>query len=153
MAVLNAQYKQPSSAYSQGLKDLIDSMLKVDPKDRPDIHEVLHSRSVYPPAMQLTASHSSGYQNDGQGSPDVSMRTNFIARYIYVWTIIAIEKDYIRIAPWTVSAKQEGGHLLNTFPPFLVPTHGRDFLLLPRARLPWLPRWGGSLNSQKVLFI
>jgi serine/threonine kinase 16 len=40
MAVLNAQYKHPPSAYSQGLKDLIDSMLKVDPKDRPDIHEV-----------------------------------------------------------------------------------------------------------------
>jgi serine/threonine kinase 16 len=40
MAVLNAQYKQPSSAYSQGLKDLIDAMLKVNPKDRPDIHKV-----------------------------------------------------------------------------------------------------------------
>jgi serine/threonine kinase 16 len=40
MAVLNAQYKHPPSAYSQGLRDLIDSMLKVDPKDRPDIHEV-----------------------------------------------------------------------------------------------------------------
>ena len=39
MAVLNAQYKQPSSAYSQGLKDLIDAMLRVDPKDRPDIHK------------------------------------------------------------------------------------------------------------------
>jgi len=41
MAVLNAQYKQPSSAYSQGLKDLIDAMLKVNPKDRPDIHKVI----------------------------------------------------------------------------------------------------------------
>ncbi|KAF8896465.1 other/NAK protein kinase [Infundibulicybe gibba] len=41
MAVLNAQYKHPSSAYSQGLKDLIDSMLKINPKDRPDIHEVI----------------------------------------------------------------------------------------------------------------
>ena len=40
MAVLNAQYKQPSSAYSQGLKDLIDAMLKVNPVDRPDIHKV-----------------------------------------------------------------------------------------------------------------
>lgn len=40
MAVLNAQYKQPNSAYSQGLKDLIDAMLKVDPKQRPDIHQV-----------------------------------------------------------------------------------------------------------------
>lgn len=41
MAVLNAQYKQPSSAYSQGLKDLVDAMLQVNPKDRPDIHKVI----------------------------------------------------------------------------------------------------------------
>ncbi|KAG2100467.1 protein kinase [Suillus discolor] len=41
MAVLNAQYKHPNSAYSQGLKDLIDSMLKVNPKDRPNIHQVI----------------------------------------------------------------------------------------------------------------
>jgi serine/threonine kinase 16 len=40
MAVLNAQYKHPESAYSQGLKSLIDTMLKADPKDRPDIHQV-----------------------------------------------------------------------------------------------------------------
>ncbi|KAG1737277.1 protein kinase [Suillus lakei] len=39
MAVLNAQYKHPNSAYSQGLKDLIDCMLGVDPKDRPNIHQ------------------------------------------------------------------------------------------------------------------
>lgn len=42
MAVLNAQYKHPSSAYSQGLKDLIDSMLKANPKERPDIHQVCY---------------------------------------------------------------------------------------------------------------
>ncbi|KAF4571529.1 putative PKS/NRPS-like protein biosynthetic cluster [Pleurotus pulmonarius] len=41
MAVLNAQYKHPDSAYSQGLKDLIDSMLKVNPGDRPNIHQVI----------------------------------------------------------------------------------------------------------------
>ncbi|TFK33205.1 Pkinase-domain-containing protein [Crucibulum laeve] len=41
MAVLNAQYKHPQSAYSEGLKDLINVMLKVNPKDRPDIHEVI----------------------------------------------------------------------------------------------------------------
>jgi serine/threonine kinase 16 len=42
MAVLNGQYKHPpGSAYSQGLRDLIDSMLVVDPAKRPDIHEVL----------------------------------------------------------------------------------------------------------------
>jgi serine/threonine kinase 16 len=40
MAVLNAQYKHPNSAYSQGLKDLIDSMLKVNPAERPDIYQV-----------------------------------------------------------------------------------------------------------------
>ena len=40
MAVLNAQYKHPQSAYSQGLKNLIDTMLKVNPVDRPDINEV-----------------------------------------------------------------------------------------------------------------
>ena len=40
MAVMNAQYKHPESAYSQGLKNLIDSMLKVNPAERPDIHEV-----------------------------------------------------------------------------------------------------------------
>jgi len=41
MAVMNAQYKQPDSAYSQGLKNLIDSMLKVNPQERPDIHQVI----------------------------------------------------------------------------------------------------------------
>ncbi|PCH42502.1 Pkinase-domain-containing protein [Wolfiporia cocos MD-104 SS10] len=41
MAVMNAQYKHPGSAYSQGLKNLIDGMLKVDPQERPDIHETI----------------------------------------------------------------------------------------------------------------
>jgi hypothetical protein len=40
MAVLNAQYKHPQSAYSSGLKELIDNMLKVNPAERPDINEV-----------------------------------------------------------------------------------------------------------------
>ncbi|KAH9960888.1 kinase-like domain-containing protein [Russula dissimulans] len=40
MAVLNAQYKHPSSSYSQGLKALIDSMLKLNPQERPDIQQV-----------------------------------------------------------------------------------------------------------------
>ncbi|KAG6374367.1 other/NAK protein kinase [Boletus reticuloceps] len=43
MAVLNAQYKHPSSSYSQGLKDLIDSMLKTNPRERPDIHQVIQA--------------------------------------------------------------------------------------------------------------
>ena len=41
MAVLNAQYKHPTSSYSQGLKTLIDSMLKIDPQGRPDIQQVI----------------------------------------------------------------------------------------------------------------
>ncbi|KAH9930023.1 Pkinase-domain-containing protein [Fomitopsis serialis] len=41
MAVMNAQYKHPQSAYSQGLKNLIDSMLKVSPSERPDIYQVI----------------------------------------------------------------------------------------------------------------
>ena len=44
MAVLNAQYKHPQSAYSQGLKNLIDTMLKVNPADRPDINQVCNIR-------------------------------------------------------------------------------------------------------------
>lgn len=40
MAVLNAQYKHPSSGYSAGLKVLIDNMLKVNPTERPDINQV-----------------------------------------------------------------------------------------------------------------
>ncbi|KAI0077044.1 Pkinase-domain-containing protein [Panus rudis PR-1116 ss-1] len=41
MAVMNAQYKHPNSEYSQGLRDLIDAMLKPDPRERPDIHAVI----------------------------------------------------------------------------------------------------------------
>ena len=44
MAVMGAQYKHPPSAYSQGLRDLIDCMLKVKPEERPDIHEVCVAR-------------------------------------------------------------------------------------------------------------
>lgn len=53
MAVLNAQYKQPSSAYSQGLKDLIDAMLKVNPVDRPDIHNVCLFPSFSPTNLTI----------------------------------------------------------------------------------------------------
>jgi len=41
MAVLNAHYKHPQSPYSQGIRNLIDSMLKVNPVERPDINEVI----------------------------------------------------------------------------------------------------------------
>ena len=47
MAVMNAQYKHPSSQYSQGLRDLIDAMLKVDHQQRPDIHQVTISLWFY----------------------------------------------------------------------------------------------------------
>jgi len=40
MAVLNAQYKHPSSQYSKSFRELIDMLLKVNPKERPDIHQV-----------------------------------------------------------------------------------------------------------------
>ena len=48
MAVMNAQYKYPANAakaYSQGLRDLIDCMLKADPTKRADIHEVSEIRN------------------------------------------------------------------------------------------------------------
>ena len=63
MAVLNAQYKHPQSAYSQGFKDLIDSMLKVNPVERPDINEVcfLPDRAVLPCNFFLLL----GYSKDG----------------------------------------------------------------------------------------
>ena len=48
MAVLNAQYKHPASNYSQGLKTLIDTMLKVNPQERPDIHQVILSHTLTP---------------------------------------------------------------------------------------------------------
>src|ERR1700760_2960394 len=52
MAVLNTQYKYPdTSKYSQGLRNLIDSMLKVEPKERPGIHEV--KNPVYIKIMDL----------------------------------------------------------------------------------------------------
>jgi len=49
MAVLNAQCKHPNSAYSQGLKNFIDSMLRINPKDRPNIHQVRVPASGYLP--------------------------------------------------------------------------------------------------------
>ncbi|KAG9038734.1 hypothetical protein FS837_001194 [Tulasnella sp. UAMH 9824] len=42
MAVMNAQYKIPAtSPYSEGLKDLINSCLKVNPAERPNIDQVV----------------------------------------------------------------------------------------------------------------
>lgn len=53
MAVLNAQYKHPQSAYSQGLKNLIDTMLKVNPADRPDINQVCNIHLLAPSCCLL----------------------------------------------------------------------------------------------------
>lgn len=47
MAVMNAQYKHPSnSIYSEGFRKLIDSMLVAEPKERPDIHEVIEKTNA-----------------------------------------------------------------------------------------------------------
>lgn len=43
MSVLNGAYKHPanaSSIYSEGLRNLIDFMLRVNPSERPGIHQV-----------------------------------------------------------------------------------------------------------------
>jgi serine/threonine kinase 16 len=41
MAVQSGAYKHPSAtAYSQGMRDVIDACLKVDSRERPDIHKV-----------------------------------------------------------------------------------------------------------------
>lgn len=66
MAVLNAQYKHPNSAYSQGLKDLIDSMLKANPKERPSIHQVCSSSTNSKSPNEdgcRSSSRSTGYCN------------------------------------------------------------------------------------------
>jgi serine/threonine protein kinase len=74
MAVLNAQYKHPSSAYSQGLKDLIDSMLKINPKDRPDIHQVIVcSVSTNFCLCHLMTWSMLGHRDDRSGTADIDV--------------------------------------------------------------------------------
>jgi serine/threonine kinase 16 len=42
LAVMNGRYKHPAnSPYGEGVRRLIDGMLKVDPRERPNIHQVL----------------------------------------------------------------------------------------------------------------
>jgi serine/threonine kinase 16 len=42
LAVQNGRYKHPTtSPYSEGLKKLIDSMLKINPSERPTIQQVI----------------------------------------------------------------------------------------------------------------
>jgi hypothetical protein len=75
MAVLNAHYKHPQSAYSQGLKKLIDSMLKVNPAERPDINEVCIpvACAVCKPVDNALV----GDRNDGYSSPQPSLISLF----------------------------------------------------------------------------
>ncbi|KAI0805987.1 kinase-like domain-containing protein [Irpex lacteus] len=58
MAVMNGQYKHPASQYSQGLKELIDALLVVDPQHRPDIHQVNPFMSVILMAKYLETTFS-----------------------------------------------------------------------------------------------
>jgi len=76
MAVLNAQYKHPQSAYSQGLKELIDSMLKVNPSERPDINEVgfyFACLTVFCLPLFMADSLLLGYSKDGQSITIIGM--------------------------------------------------------------------------------
>lgn len=71
MAVMNAQYKHPSdSAYSHGLRDLIDDMLKADPKQRPDIHQV---RWTILPVIIDNLTTAAGHRKDGSRTADSSI--------------------------------------------------------------------------------
>ena len=68
MAVMNAAYKHPrGSAYSQGLRDLIDSMLKASAAERPDIHMVSIEIWIW---NRLILSFSEGYREDGRAITD-----------------------------------------------------------------------------------
>ena len=80
MAVLNAQYKHPTSSYSQGLKTLIDSMIKANPQDRPDIQQV----PLFPcPTYDFVYSrHSSGSCCNG-GPATLRMRHSTRADDLY----------------------------------------------------------------------
>lgn len=62
MAVLNAQYKHPTSRYSQALRDLIDMMLKVNPKQRPDITQVIAWQLVDERTLTTAVGHQCGRQ-------------------------------------------------------------------------------------------
>lgn len=84
MAVLNAQYKHPNSAYSQGLKDLIDSMLKVNPKDRPNIHQVCVSGRSISVAERIPL----GHYNDRQ-STTVAVVEHYIL-YLHDWDCVPL---------------------------------------------------------------
>ena len=82
MAVLNAQYKHPQSAYSQGLRDLIDSMLKVNPTDRPDINQVCwHTLLIR--RRDANDTNDAGHCNDRSGHSKPNMRNNYLLQTLH----------------------------------------------------------------------
>jgi serine/threonine protein kinase len=75
MAVMSARYRHPSnSTYSQGFKELVDSMLKIDPRERPDIHRVCYPLSN---CHQIRSNYMcAGVGDDGSSVAWVTMRTS-----------------------------------------------------------------------------
>ena len=96
MAVLNAQYKHPTSNYSQGVKVLIDSMLKINPQERPDIQQVLLFPHGPPTSLALT-SLSDTWRN-GTPAP-ICM----IVKRIWLSILLSFFSDIFRsdISTWT----------------------------------------------------
>ena len=71
MAVQSGAYKHSSTtAYSQGMRDVIDACLKVDSRERPDIHKV---RLPIPCLLNSCANgmaRFTAYRDDGWGLED-----------------------------------------------------------------------------------
>ena len=94
MAVMNAAYKHPrGSAYSQGLRDLIDSMLKASAAERPDIHMVGIKPSIW---NRLMIRFSEGYHEDGRAIADSSI----VALNLRFGNV----RFCTRLIGWTISA-------------------------------------------------
>ena len=95
MAVMNAQYKHPNtSLYSQGLRDLIDSMLRSDVKQRPDIHEVrglsgafCSDREIYQTILLL------GYHCCGTCNADSWLKACRSSPVFYLWIYVYLLKS------------------------------------------------------------
>ena len=94
MAVLNAQYKHPQSAYSQGLKDLIDSMLKVNPTDRPDINEVSNILLCFLSCLLIYCCSKLGHPAHRRSSSTSGVRTlgfsHFIFYISHLWLLVPL---------------------------------------------------------------
>ena len=94
MAVLNAQYTHPQSAYSQGLKNLIDSMLKVNPAERPDINQVLSFIIII---RQITERAVVGDCNGRQGHSKFVLGSMVSAFVAYYADIFIVHLDFISL--------------------------------------------------------